>query len=360
MMPVTGKMKGKRKRMKRKIVFVLAFLLAIGMFAGCGEETSRYLKDISVSKYVKFESEYKGLEITVAARREITEEDVNSLALSAYGIMDRAVENGDTINLDYAGTENGVAFAGGTAQGATLGIGSGQFIPGFEEGLIGVMPGETVELPLTFPENYNPEMAGKEVVFTVTVNYIYATDMAQMTDENVAIITEGEYTTVEGFLGFCREYLELRADYEYNTAKENAILAALEGIVTLKKEAPNSLIEKYSEPIRNSLETQAAQLGADAETLCQYYYQTDSASYIAEAAGRNAKQGMFLQYIANEEGLNVSDEELDESLKEFVEENNIESVEALLAEADKEEFREYFMYNKVIEFILENAQITEY
>ena len=346
--------------MKKKLVFVLAFLLAVGMFAGCGKETSRYLKDISVSKYVKFDGEYKGLEITVAAKREITEEDVNSLALSAYGIMDRAVENGDTINLNYAGTENGVAFAGGTAQGATLGIGSGQFIPGFEEGLIGVMPGETVELPLTFPEDYNPEMAGKEVVFTVTVNYIYATDISQMTDGNVAIITEGEYTTVEEFFGFCREYLELRADYEYNAGREDAVLASLDKIATLKKDAPESLIEKYSEPIRSSLESQAAQLGADVEMLCQYYYQMDSASYRAQAAERNAKQGMLLQYVANEEGLNVSDEELEESLKEFVEENNIESVEALLAEADKEEFREYFMYNKVVEFLMENAQITEY
>ncbi len=350
--------------MKRKVVSALACLLAVGMFAGCGKETSRYLKDISVSKYVKFEEEYKGLEISVAERREITEEEVNSLALNAYGnacgITDRAVENGDTINLDYTGTENGVAFSGGTAQGATLEIGSGRFIDGFEEGLVGVMPGETVELPLTFPENYNPEMAGKDVVFTVTVNYIFATDVSQMTDENVAIITEGEYTTVESFLGFCREYLELRADYEYDTAKENAILSALEGIVTLKKEAPESLIEKYSEPIRSSLETEAAQLGADIEIVCQYYYQTDSASYIAQAAARNAKQGMFLQYIANEEGLNVSDEELEESLKQFVEENNIESVETLLEEADKEEFREYFMYNKVVEFMLENARITEY
>lgn len=348
--------------MKKKIAFALSLLLAVGMFAGCGKETSRYLKDIQVSKYVKFEKEYKGLELTVAARQEVTEASVESLAISAYGgITDRAVEVGDTINLDYAGTEDGVAFAGGTAQGATLGIGTGQFIPGFEDGLVGVMPGETVELPLSFPEGYkNPEMAGKEVVFTVTVNYIYLTSVDQMTDEHVALITEGEYTTVDGFLGFCREYLELNADYQYDMAKENAVFAALEGIVTLKKEAPETLVEKYSETIRTNLENQAVQMGADLEILCQYYYQTDAESYIAQAAARNAKQGMLLQHIANEEGLNVSDEELDESLQAFVEENNLESVDVLLAEADKEEFREYFMYEKVVDFILENAQITEY
>lgn len=347
--------------MKRKIVFALSMLLAVGMFAGCGKETSRYLKDIQVSKYVKFNGEYKGLELAIAARQEVTEEAVASLAISAYGgITDRAVEVGDTVNIDYSGTEDGVAFAGGTAQGASLGIGTGRFIPGFEDGLVGVMPGETVELLLTFPENYNPEMAGKEVVFTVTVNYIYLTSIEQMTDEHVALITEGEYTTVDGFLGFCREYLELNADYQYDMEKENAVIVGLESIVTLKKEAPESLVEKYSESIRANLENQAAQFGTDLETLCQYYYMTDADSYIAQAAERNAKQGMLLQHIANEEGLNVSDEELEESLQAFVEENNLESVDALLAEADKEEFREYFMYGKVIDFVWENAQITEY
>lgn len=110
------------------------------------------------------------------------ESDTNSAILNNYlsnhtpttkEIKDRAVKNGDVANIDYAGYKNGKAFDGGTAQGYDLQIGSGQFIPGFEEGLVGVKPGETKNLDLTFPENYHSaDLAGQAVVFKVTVNYI--------------------------------------------------------------------------------------------------------------------------------------------------------------------------------------------
>lgn len=354
--------------MKKKFAVVLSVLLAVSMLAGCGKETSHYLKDIKVSKYLKFNEEYKGLPITIAAKEIITDEAVEELAVSAYnnsaaaqgGITDREVELGDTVNIDYSGKKDGVAFDGGTAENQLLTIGSGSFIDGFEDGLVGVMPGETVDLNLTFPDPYkrNPDLAGQEVVFTVTVNYICISSVEEMKDEVIATITQGEHDSVDAFIAFCRAYLESNAEYQYTVARENAVISALEGIVTCKK-VPDSLVEKYAETITNSATNQAAQRGMDLDTFCQYYYQKDSASYIAQAAENSARQGMIFQYIANEEGLNISDEELDESLQRFVEENGLESVEALLAEADKEEFREYFMYEKVVDFILANAQLTE-
>ncbi len=350
--------------MKKKIAAIFALLLAVGTLAGCGD--GDLLQDVKVSKYIEFSQPYTGLNLTIPAQAEVTDEDVEWLALNAYanavtaedGVTNRAVEMGDTVNIDYSGAEDGVAFDGGTATDQSLAIGSGGFIDGFEDGLVGVMPGETVELNLTFPENYNPEMAGKAVVFTVTVNYIYPASTADMKDEVVAEMTGGEFTTVADFLVYCREYLEFNANYDYTISRENEVISALEAIV-ICEEAPEKLVERYAANVRASLEEEANDAGVDLEYLCKYYYQTDSETYINEMADASAKQAMMFQYIANEEGLNVSDEELETSLQQFAEENGVDSVETLLQTTEREEFREYFMFEKVVDFIIANGNVTE-
>ncbi len=104
---------------------------------------------------------------------QLLDNALSSYTASTKEVTDRAVENGDIVNIDYAGYKNGVAFDGGTAEGADLEIGSGTFIQGFEAGLVGAKPGESVNLDLTFPETYhNADLAGQDVVFKVTVNYI--------------------------------------------------------------------------------------------------------------------------------------------------------------------------------------------
>ncbi|MBQ9136754.1 MAG: trigger factor [Lachnospiraceae bacterium] len=350
--------------MKKKIAAIFALLLAVGTLAGCGD--GDLLQDVKVSKYIKFSQPYTGLNLTIPAQEAVTDEDIEWIALNAYanavtaedGVTNRAVELGDTVNIDYSGAEDGVAFEGGTATDQSLAIGSGSFIDGFEDGLIGVMPGETVELNLTFPENYNPEMAGKSVVFTVTVNYIYPGSISDMKDEVVAEMTGGEFTNVEDFLGYCREYLEFNANYDYTISRENEVISALEAIVVCE-EAPEKLVARYAANVRASLEEQATQYGVDVETFCSYYYQSDAETYINEMAEASAKQAMMFQYIANEEGLNVSDEELETSLQKFAEENGVDSVETLLQTTEREEFREYFMFEKVVDFIIANGNVTE-
>lgn len=346
----------------------MPLLLAAAVLAGCGGGKSKNLADIKVEKYLNWSSAYTGLSLTVAPKTEVTDEMVEQTlvaSLSGYvtaenGIKDRAAQLGDTVNIDYSGKKDDVVFEGGTAENQSLQLGSGSFIPGFEEGLVGVKPGETVDLELSFPEDYdrNEALAGQAVVFTVTVNYIYPSAADEIPDEVVSAYTDGEYTTVEDFKAYCLAYLEYNAAYQYDSEKETAVIQALEAIVTCEK-APEALVEKYAANIEASLARQAAQYGVDVETFCTYYYRTDSASYIAQVSEASARQGMMFQYIANKEGLNVSDEELDESLAAFVEENKLESVEALLADTDKEEFREYFMFKKVVDFVFDNAQVTE-
>mgnify|MGYP003523801688 FL=1 len=159
--------------MKKKTLGLLAAVLSVAMLAGCGAKDtgdasisqgaadSVVLKNLDVDKYVTL-GEYKGLEVSVDTV-EVDEDEWDTLVNNVYygnitadngGIKDRAVETGDTVNIDYEGKKDGVAFEGGTAQGYDLTIGSGSFIDGFEDGLIGVMPGETVDLDLPFPEGY--------------------------------------------------------------------------------------------------------------------------------------------------------------------------------------------------------------
>lgn len=352
--------------MKKKLAMIISAVLALGTLAGCGKE-SDILQEVKVEKYIEFNSPYTGLNLTINPMPEVTDEMVEETALNAYvsavtaesGVTDRAVALGDTVNIDYSGKQEGVAFDGGTAAGQMLGIGSGSFIEGFEEGLIGVMPGETVDLNLKFPDVYhNPDMAGAEVVFTVTVNYIYPSSAEEMQDSVVTTLTGGEFSTVNDYLAFCREYLEFSADYQYTINRENTVIGALEAIVVCK-EAPEVLVNRYAANVRNSLEEEAAAAGVDLETLCQYYYQSDSETYINAVAKASAEQAMMFQYIANKENLNVSDEELETSLQRFAQENKVESVDVLLQTTDREEFREYFMFEKVVDFIVANANVTE-
>lgn len=386
----------------KKTAILLSALLFVGMFAACGDESKNgsidttqtestqgagtgeetdgdltdtdteiaYLKDVMVEDYMTLNGEYVGLSLTIAPKAEVTDEQVEKLALNAYnsniailgGITDRAVEIGDTINLDYSGFQDGVAFAGGTAQNQQLNIGSGEFIAGFEDGLVGVMPGETVDLNLSFPTGYgNTALAGQAVVFTVTVNYIYPdpiTSVEEMQDEIIAAMTAGEFETADAFLEYCREYLEYEAEYDYTVDRENAVIAALQELFSFS-EVPRTLQNKFAGNIRVSMENSAAQYGLDIDTYSYYFNQLDATTYLELASEASAQQGMIFQYIANIENLTVSDEELEESLERFAAENGVASVDDLLLTTGREDFREYFMFEKVVEFIIENGHVTE-
>lgn len=380
--------------MKKKLILALAVLTAAGLMAGCGKKTEEapetdsavstadtadtadtaagtqqdvpdvFLRDIDVASYLTLQSDYKGLSLSADEKAEVTEQQILDLALQAYnttvtaeagGISNRAVVEGDTVNIDYEGKKDGVAFDGGTAAGQDLTIGSGRFIDGFEDGLIGVTPGETVDLNLTFPENYgNADLAGQEVVFTVTVNFIYPSSREEMADATIEALTEGDFVTVDAFLDYCRDYLEYSAESSYRAARENAVIVQLESIAVFES-LPEELVAKYNAAITEALNIQAAGYGLDADTFCTYYFQMDAASYAQQAAEASARQGMIFQYIADKEGLNLSDEELEESLQQYALEVGVESVDELLVNADREDYREYFMFEKVVDFLFENA-----
>ncbi len=320
---------------------------------------------MKVEKYVTV-GDYSNLSLSLKAPK-VDEAQWDELLLAVYrsyvterrgGVRDRAVEEGDTVNIDYVGKKDGTAFGGGTDSGAELTIGSGRFIPGFEEGLKGVMPGETVDLELTFPETYdNADLAGAAVVFTVTVNYIMP-GPEDMEDGFVAELSLEDVDTVEDLRQYVYDYLMENAQSSYRYSAQNAIMEQLLA-GSVFEDSPESFTDSYKQSVRNSVERMAAENNVSADVFTNYFYGVDSEEYVNASAEAQGKQELLLQAIANAEGLTVGDEELDLKLEEYAKKAGYESVDTLFEEFDREEYRNYFMCEKVMDFLIENADIKE-
>ena len=183
--------------MKKKLAVLAAGICALSLFlTGCSGEIS--------NDYVTI-TKYKDVEIDKVDADAVSDNDVeaqiNSVLQSkstTTEVTDRAAQTGDTVTIDYEGKKDGVAFDGGTATDAQLTLGSGQFIDGFEDGVVGHNIGDTFDLDLTFPENYgNEDLAGQAVVFTVTLKGISQTDVPELTDEFVQSVSDTSKTVEE-------------------------------------------------------------------------------------------------------------------------------------------------------------------
>ncbi|MBD5552171.1 MAG: trigger factor [Lachnospiraceae bacterium] len=334
----------------RKRIVAAAMLLCL--LTGCGKSnvTIADLRDMEVEKYVTL-PDYKNMEIQRQAKIEITDADVKSYINSKVNAVSElheptgTVENGDVVNIDYAGTIDGTAFEGGTAQSQLLEIGSGSFIEGFEEGLVGANVGETKELSLQFPENYrSADVAGKDCVFAVKINYI----LSELTDENVGLVDPG-YQSADAYREDAGIMLRNYAQYQYERTLKSYIATSLIAGCTYE-EVPESLVEDYRNSLQTDFENEAAAAGVSLEQYMAntYYISADSIEDGLDAAAlRCAKEGLALQAIANAEGISVSDEELDETIAGYTSSDDAEE------ELDKESVRVSLLYDKVYSFLVE-------
>lgn len=349
--------------MKNKLTAILAVLTAATLFAGCGQaEETPALKDMNVEQYVTL-GEYKGLEVTVAAPT-VDESELADTMMQTFidyypaelGITDRGIVEGDTANIDYVGKKGDIAFDGGTASGSNLTIGSDSFIDGFEDGLVGVKAGETVDLNLTFPENYrNADLAGAEVVFTVTVNYIIP---AEMNDEAIAALGFEGVTNEEEFRQFAYDYLYQAAEEERLAEVQNAVVEAFLANCSFS-EIPENMIEEYKGTIESNIKSTASAYGVDGDTFTSVFYGMDLETFVDTYAEQNAMQNIAMQAVANKEGLNMSDEDLDAQLLAEAQAAGLETIEEYIGDASKNDFREYFMYVDVLNFLTDNAVVSE-
>ena len=320
-----------------------------------------YLRGINVADYVTL-GEYKGIEVSVDAP-VVTDEYLDSYIdyvlqsnMVTTEITDRPVEEGDIVNIDYEGKIDGVAFDGGTAQGYDLTIGSGTFIDGFEDGLIGAETGETVDVNVTFPENYQgEEVAGKDAVFTVTVNSISVGTLPELTDEFVQGLDVG-VNTVEEY----RQYAyDLLMEEEQATHDSNAEIAVLEAVMAGSQiqDPPEDMTNRYYNRIIDNMTYYASLYGYDLETFLSM--QGTSEDAIRESAAQAGQEIIVMQAIADAEGLSVTDEELDAEIETNAGSLGYDDVEEYRASLDVEGYREYMMSEKVLNFLLENAVVTD-
>lgn len=331
------------------------------------EETEAVLErpDYNALDYVTL-GEYKGLTVQDQPV-EVTEEQIDSeveyyiqLADALESVTEGTVEEGDTANIDYEGKLNGEAFDGGTAKGYDLIIGSDSFIDGFEDGLIGVAVGETVDLPLTFPENYgNEELAGQDVVFTVTVNEIKR--MPEVTDELISTITDGEYADVASYREYIRGYLtdSMETQREYQLKLDLLTQVANNSEI---KEYPQEMVDYGMSNMDSYYRSMAEQYSMEfADFLEAYMGMTEEEfqEQATDAVQQNLQQELYLKAIAEAEGLEVTDEEMAEQGAEYAAQYGYETVEELIAAYGESTVRISIMQDKVLDFLLENAVITE-
>lgn len=320
--------------------------------------------DYQASDYVTL-GEYKGLKVEIdltASEAEINEE-IHS-AVSSADMMETmtegTVEEGDIVNIDYEGKLNGEAFDGGTAKGSDLEIGSNSFIDGFEDGLIGVAVGETVDLNLTFPENYfSTDLAGQEVVFTVTVHEIKR--MPELTDDIVSAVTEGEYTTVDDYKASIRASLEEEKEAQKDSMVITDLLTQISSSATIN-EYPEELVaygvQEMTDYYSQLAESYSMEL---TDFLSMSFGMTEEAfnEQIELAVQQNLQQEMYLKAIAEAEGIELTEEEYAAGCEKYAETYGMESGEDIVEAYGESVVRLSLLQEKVFDFLMENAVIEE-
>lgn len=315
-----------------------------------------------MAKVIKL-GQYKEIEVTVekhVVSDEEVQNQINGIVAQSSSLTDKetdVVENGDVTTIDFKGMKDGVAFDGGTAQGYQLEIGSGSFIPGFEDQMIGMKKGETRNLNLTFPENYGAaDLAGADVVFEVTVHNIQVKKAAELNDEFVKTLNVPEVSTVEDLNKFMRTQLEMQVQQQYNQMVENAVMDKLinDSEVEVEEEDINKALEQHVQRISMELASQGmaleqylAMMGMNEDILREQLKPT---------ATQQAKFEAIIDEVAKVEELNTTDEELDEQVERIAQYNQV-TKEMVLEKVNLEDLRHDFNRVKASSLIINSAVV---
>ena len=310
--------------------------------------------------------QYKGLEVEVA-KQTVSEDDVNARieqdrqkGARTIDVEDRPVEDGDTVNLDYAGSVDGVAFAGGTAQGQTLKIGSHQFIPGFEEQMVGMQIGEEKDLNVTFPEQYHSEeLAGKAAVFHVKVNSIQRTELPELDDDFAADVSD--FNTFAEYKDSIVKELTERAEKNNEVTIENALVEKAVDNATI--DVPHAMIHEQLDYMMREMEMRMAYQGLRMEDFLKYTGQTREQlahSYHGEAEKR-VRIELTLEAIRKAEGIEPTEEEVKKQIEEQAKRmgQEVETFEKNLTDEQRAYLSDSAAIQKVVDLMKADAKVTE-
>lgn len=321
--------------------------------------TAELMAGIDVEKCVTL-GDYKGVTVEKTIQ-SVTDEDVQNEidnALANYPVeVDQAAKEGDTVNIDYVGKIDGEEFDGGSDQGADLKLGSGKFIDGFEDGLIGARKGETRTLNLTFPEDYTQDLAGKAVEFTVTVNAVKE-PLSEPTDQWVADNIEGYDNIADYKAGIRSEQEESNEQTAENQVRYAAWTQVIDNCTI--NEYPETLVEVGKKLYKQQVETYAKYAGMELDAyiessgLTQEEYQSNMEEYGKDVAA----QALVCQAICNKEGFAIGDDDYQKALQDMLTEYGC-TEEELIQTYGQDNVEQSIMLNRVSNLIMENANVTE-
>lgn len=307
--------------------------------------------------------DYKNLEVSVEASKEVTDAEVDEKVerernnLAELIVKEGAAELGDTVVIDFVGSVDGVEFDGGKGENFSLELGSGQFIPGFEDQLVGAKAGETVEVNVTFPEQYQAEdLAGKDAKFVTTVHEVKAKEVPALDDELAKDIDE-EVETLDELKAKYRKELELAKEIAFDDAVEGAALelaVANAEIVELPEEMVHDEVHRAMNEFMGNMQRQGIspemyfQLTGTTEEDLHKQYEAD--------ADKRVKTNLVIEAIAKAEGFEASDEEIEKEINDLASEYNME-VEQVRNLLSTDMLKHDIAMKKAVEVVTSTAKV---
>ena len=306
---------------------------------------------------------YKDLEVSVEASKEVTDEEVDAKLenerknLAELVVKEGAAENGDTVVIDFVGSVDGVEFVGGKGENHSLELGSGQFIPGFEDQLVGAKAGDEVEVKVTFPEDYQAtDLAGKAAVFVTKVNEVKAKEVPALDDE-LAKDLDDEVETLDELKAKYRKELEAAKEIAYDDAVEGAALdLAVENAEIV--ELPAEMVEDEVHRAMNEFMGNMQRQGISPEMYFQITgtTQEDLHKQYEADADKRVKTNLVIEAVAAAEGFDATEEEIQKEINDLAAEYNMEvsQVSALLS---PEMLKHDITMKKAVEVITSTAKV---
>ena len=307
---------------------------------------------------------YKGIKVD-KVEYNVTEEDIDKEIEAARArnariitVEDRAVENGDIAVIDFEGFADGVAFPGGKGENYELEIGSGSFIPGFEEQLIGKEKDADVEVNVKFPEEYHAEeLAGKDAMFKVKIHEIKAKELPELDDDFASEVSEFE--TLKDYKNSIKERLEKNAEERAKREMENAIVEKV--VESSSMEIPAAMIENQIDRMVNDFATRLSYQGMNMDMYLKYTGSTMESfrEGFKEQAEKQVKTTLVVEEIAKAEGIEANQEEIDEKIAEMGKMYNMENdkIKELLRPEDIEGIAQEIAFVKAIEMLVNKASV---
>lgn len=308
--------------------------------------------------------QYQGIEVA-KVDYNVTEEEIDvklkELQEKASRLVDsdKEIENGDTANIDFEGFKDGVAFEGGKAEGHNLVIGSGSFIPGFEEQLIGKKAGDEVEVNVTFPEEYHAEeLAGVPVIFNVKVNSVKVKELPELNDEFAQDTTEFE--TLDELKADVKVKAEEEAVAKAKSEERNAVVEAV--VANTEVEVPKTMIDAQIDNSIMELNYSLQYQGFSIEQLLEMTGKTmeELREEKKEEAEKSVKSSLVIDAIAKAENVEVSEEEIEAEIAKMAEAYSmtLDQIKEALRANDLEDIKGQLRIRKTIDFLVEKAVIA--